>query len=49
MNADSAKKLIIECENELKSQYSRLEDIALFNQKVAIIGQKVAKNGMIYV
>lgn len=33
MNKNEAKKLIKECEQELSSQYERLEDIALFNQK----------------
>ena len=33
MNKNDAKKLIKECEQELSSQYERLEDIALFNQK----------------
>ena len=33
MNYELAKLLIKECEKELKAQYDRLDDIALFNQK----------------
>ena len=33
MDKISAKNLVSECEIELKDQYARLEDIALYNQK----------------
>ncbi|MBR4800069.1 MAG: methionine gamma-lyase family protein [Clostridia bacterium] len=33
MDKNSVKKLINDCEKQLESQYTRLDDIALFNQK----------------
>ena len=40
MDKTSAKNLIIECENELKEQYARLDDIALYNQKKVLDAYK---------
>ena len=40
MDKISAKNLIIECESELKEQYARLDDIALYNQKKVLNAYK---------
>ena len=40
MDKISAKNLVIECENELKEQYARLDDIALYNQKKVLDAYK---------
>lgn len=40
MDKISAKNLIIECESELKKQYARLDDIALYNQKKVLNAYK---------
>lgn len=40
MDKISAKNLVSECEIELKDQYARLEDIALYNQKKVLDAYK---------
>ena len=40
MDKISAKNLVIECEHELKEQYARLDDIALYNQKKVLDAYK---------
>ncbi len=40
MDKITAKNLVIECENELKEQYARLDDIALYNQKKVLDAYK---------
>ena len=33
MTENKAKTIILECEKELEKSYSRIDDIALFNEK----------------
>lgn len=40
MDKISANNLVIECEHELKEQYARLDDIALYNQKKVLDAYK---------